>query len=134
MVVFQTRPLPKIADSKNRGSKNGAGSWFNVAHNTESGTGQNPDGRKVGKPGRSFQSAAVDELLNQRPSESQKGLGGGWFDKPYKERGDITGRFNSKSAARKEASAQIAKIPFPLAQHIAKVFKLEEKRAALSNP
>jgi hypothetical protein len=32
-------------------------------------------------------------------------------------------RFNSRSIGRKAASAQIAKIPFPLAQHIAKVFK-----------
>jgi hypothetical protein len=30
---------------------------------------------------------------------------------------------------RKAASAQIAKIPFPLAQHIAKVFKPEQKEA-----
>lgn len=32
-------------------------------------------------------------------------------------------RASSKSPARKAASAQIAKIPFPLAQHIARVFK-----------
>ena len=36
-----------VADSKNRGSKNDGGSWFNIAHNTESGTGQNPDWRKL---------------------------------------------------------------------------------------
>ncbi len=46
----------KIADSKNRGSKNNGGSWFNEAHNTESGHGQNPDGRK------------------------QEGSGAAWFD------------------------------------------------------
>jgi hypothetical protein len=33
-----------------------------------------------------------------------------------------------KSPARKAASAQIAKIPFPLAQHIARVFKPEDAR------
>lgn len=32
-------------------------------------------------------------------------------------------RHNSRSDSRKAASAQIAKIPFPLAQHIASVFK-----------
>ncbi len=32
-------------------------------------------------------------------------------------------RFNSKSDSRKAASAQIAKIPFPLAQYIARSFK-----------
>jgi hypothetical protein len=36
-------------------------------------------------------------------------------------------KWGSKSDSRKAASAQIAKIPFPLAQHIAKVFKLEAK-------
>jgi hypothetical protein len=34
-------------------------------------------------------------------------------------------RFAGGSNARKAASAQIAKIPFPLAQHIARVFKAE---------
>ena len=29
-----------------KGRKNGGGSWFKVAHNTTSGKGQNPDGRK----------------------------------------------------------------------------------------
>jgi hypothetical protein len=56
------------------GHKNNGGSWFNIAHNTTSGKGMNPDGR-----------------LN--------------------------------NSARKAASAQIARIPFPLAQHIARVWK-----------
>jgi hypothetical protein len=86
--------------------KNNGGSWFAQAHNTGSGHGQNP--------------------VNGR-----KGHGGGWFSderedgtRPdYRETGCITRRFNSRSAARKAASAMIAKIPFPLAQHIARVFK-----------
>jgi hypothetical protein len=36
--------VPALDDS---GRKNGGGSWFNIAHNTESGHGQNPDGRKL---------------------------------------------------------------------------------------
>lgn len=95
--------LFKIADSKNRGAKatkNDGGSWFNVAHNTESGVGNNPAGRK--------------RLTDAR---------GTWFDK-----GDGKGFVRSDTAstsgnARKLASAQIAKIPFELAQHIASVFK-----------
>ncbi len=69
------------------------------AHNTESGHGQNPDGRK-------------------RLGEAA----GTWFDK-----GD--GNFiRSDTAAtsgkkRAQASAKIAIIPPPLAQHIARVFK-----------
>lgn len=58
------------------GSKNNGGSWFNQAHNTESGHGQN----------------AVN--LN-----------------------------NTTDSARMKASAKIAIIPPPLAQHIARVFK-----------
>jgi hypothetical protein len=37
--------------------------------------------------------------------------------------GSLSATTSSHSAARKAASAQIAKIPFPLAQHIAQVFK-----------
>ena len=32
--------------------KNSGGSWFNIAHNTTSGKGQNPDGRKSATPGK----------------------------------------------------------------------------------
>lgn len=73
--------------------KNTGGSWFNVAHNTTSGHGQNPDGRKVG---------------------------GGWF---YGENDHPMRKGTSKGAARKAASARIAKIPFALASHIARTFK-----------
>lgn len=82
-----------IADSKDRGSratKNGGGSWFNVAHNTTSGHGQNPTKR------------VTDSF--------------GWS-----QNSDLRGN-SSKSSARKAASARIAKIPFPLARHIAHVY------------
>lgn len=61
---------------------------------------------KTGKPGRSFQSAAVDAIKNN---------GGRWRTG--------NGAMSSKSDSRKAASAQIAKIPFPLARHIARCFK-----------
>ena len=51
------------------------------------------------------------------------GKGDKWFQ-------DGAATFGSKSSARKAASAQIAKIPFPLAQHIARVFKPEIAEAA----
>ncbi len=38
-----------------------------------------------------------------------------------------TPRTSSKSEARKQASAAIAKIPFSLAQHIARVYKPDEQ-------
>jgi len=79
---------------------------------------------KTGKPGRSFQSAAVE--LSR--SDGMKGEGGAWFN-DYKSRKDRGGNIerlsctSSKSPARKAASAQIAKIPFELARWIAHCFK-----------
>jgi len=89
---------------------------------------------KTGKPGRSFQSAAVEGV-------KQRGRGAAWFDKALDERckeatevkngGDWFGpgsncslqrRSSSGSTSRKAASAQIAKIPYTLASHIARVY------------
>lgn len=80
--------------------KNTGGSWFNVAHNTTSGKGQNPDGRK--QPGISGPRA--------------NGKGSRWFQ-------DGAASHGSKSNARKMASAMIAKIPLPLSRHIARTAK-----------
>lgn len=76
----------------NQAIKNNGGSWFNQAHNTGSGHGQNPDGRK------------------------QEGSGAAWLDNGLS-------KLPSGSNRRKQASAKIAIIPPPLAQHIARVFK-----------
>jgi len=38
----------QTASVEHTGTKNTGGSWFNVAHNTTSGKGRNPDGRKNG--------------------------------------------------------------------------------------
>jgi len=91
-----------IADSKNRGSKNTGGSWFNVGSPGQKEVGRNPvhelTGRKVGK-------------------DWFGGYGGGfgWDCSPMR-------RNNSKSTARKAASAAIAKIPLPLARYIAQAW------------
>ncbi len=84
--------LNTVAD---RQTKNAGGSWFNVAHNTTSGHGQNPDGRLDGVkvPGRS---------------------GPAWFDE--------TSKTGSKSSARKAASARIAMLPEALSRHIAQCY------------
>jgi hypothetical protein len=65
------------------------------------------------------------QVMEQR-AEAAKGTGS-WFGN-YKEakaagRGSLNRYTSSNSLARKAASAQIAKIPFPLAQHIARCFK-----------
>ena len=99
--------------------KNSGGSWFAIAHNTESGHSQNPvtgEGQKVpgfrfDGSGRSFQSASV--------AATQDGLkiGGDWFRDPA-----CHSKHGSRSNTRKAASAMIAKIPFELARHIAAVY------------
>ena len=74
--------------------KNTGGSWFNIAHNTTSGKGQNPDGRKNGND---------------------------WFGSG--EDCSLQRRAGSKSSARKFASAMIAKIPLALSRHIAATYR-----------
>lgn len=66
--------------------------------------------------GRSFQSASV---------EGRK-IGGDWFSDPQ----STCRRHGSKSPARKMAAAMIAKIPEPLARHIARVFRPVKSEAA----
>ena len=83
------------------GQKNGGGSWFAVAHNTTSGHGQNPDGRKL---------KDIEGYERDHPAAF------GWK----------IPRTSSHSARRKLASAMIAKIPLPLARHIAAVWKPRE--------
>ncbi len=88
--------------------------------------GDGPLGRKVpmnfhehaktGKPGRSFQSVAVEEGLK---------IGGDWFSDPK----STCRKHSSRSHARKAASAQIAKIPFELSSWIARVYKPESRAA-----
>jgi hypothetical protein len=81
-----------------RASKNNGGSWFNIANNTTSGHGQNPDGRPIKNGG---------------------GGADGWFgdnrDNPMR-------AHHSKHSSRKAASALIAKIPLPLASYIARTY------------
>ena len=72
--------------------KNNGGSWFNVAHNTTSGKGQNPvTGGVTGQ-----------DRYGRKNARSAKTF--------------------SHSLARKAASALIAKIPFELARHVAQAW------------
>jgi hypothetical protein len=90
-----------------------------VAHNTTSGKGQNPDGRKThGHVNRRNGHGHTRHLTNpaehgvKTPNNGYAGMSG-WGN----------GHTGSKSNARKAASAAIAKIPFALAQHIARTYK-----------
>jgi len=93
--------------------KNDGGSWFAVAHNTESGHSKNPVNRTKGTGGSWFTPDQTDRVQGH-----------------WRESGCVARCYNSKDARRKAASAAIAKIPFPLAQYIARVFKPAEEQAA----
>ncbi len=81
--------------------------------------GRKVPGFRFDGSGKSFQTASV-EGLKGIPHEGVK-EGGDWWNKECRKTG--MARFGSKSSARKAASAMIAKIPLPLAQHIARTFK-----------
>jgi len=115
--MWSERIVPRLNDGSidpmahamhtNLGSKNTGGSWFNVAHNTTSGKGNNLDGRK--QPG----------IAGPRAN----GKGDRWFQ-------DGAAAHGSKSSARKYASAMIAKIPLPLSRWIARSFKPSQSERA----
>ncbi len=97
---------------------NDGGSWFNVAHNTTSGKGQNPDGRKtVGHLNQRDGHSHTRHLTNQ--AEHVKN-GGDWFASGAD--CSLQRRQSSKGSARKAASAHIAKIPLPLSRHIGRAW------------
>ncbi len=118
--------VPALMPFTSSGSKGGNGSWFNVAH------GQQIEGNCAGHPARGdnepsrknnggswFSEAHNTESgVGQNPVNGTK-QGGNWWHDPE----SITRRHSSKSPGRKAASAQMAKIPFPLAEHIARCFK-----------
>ena len=119
----------------NQAMKNNGGSWFAVAHNTKSGHSKNPVNSEQFKsnPG------THDRITGPgRPRFIREGIkvSGDWFG-PYAEQkaaGTISpGRLHGKNTnARKQASAMIAKIPFALAQWIARCFKPEENKVVQS--
>ena len=125
---YKAKAFNGQADQRLRATKNDGGSWFAVAHNTTSGKGQNPDGRKVpsesgrrtdvGKGARfTSQDCGIEaSIANAADGHKQRGSGPEWW------RGEV-GSKSSKSSARKAASAHIAKIPLPLARWIARAWR-----------
>jgi hypothetical protein len=106
-------------------TKNSGGSWFNIAHNTTSGHGQNPDGRKTaGHINKRDGHGHTRHLTN--PDEHRKN-GGDWFGSGTD--CSLQRKASSKSNARKAASALIAKIPLALSQHIARAWKPQLKES-----
>lgn len=122
---FDARPKGNVAMHREGTTKNDGGLWFNIAHNTTSGCGNNPDGRKLASEngrrtdvGKGARFTSRDCGL-EAAGTKQNGSGREWFAGE----GKISREPSSHSPARKRASAEIAKIPFPLAQHIARCFK-----------
>jgi hypothetical protein len=83
-------------------SKNTGGTWFSIANN--------------GKP-----TVRNDPRDARRTEMGEYGLkfGGGWW---HDSTNNLIRKSSSRSVARKAASAEIAKIPFPLARHIARCY------------
>lgn len=110
--------------------------------------GQKLPGFRFDGSGKSFQSEAVKtvgiihqrdgyshmrHLTNQAESDGVKfsQSGDAWFDGTPRDKmlgNKGPAAYGSKSNSRKAASAMIAKIPFPLSQHLARVFKAEWER------
>lgn len=112
-------------DACAEGIKNAGGSWFAIGSPGQANTGQNPDGRKVpgldwskfGKAG--YKAQGFNVTAAQRIRQEGLKFGGGWW---HDSTNNLIRKASSRSSARKAASAQIAKIPFPLSSWIAKCF------------
>ena len=107
---------------KDTASKNNGGSWFAVAHNTKSGHSRNPvncpeRGLKIGDQN-IYRTDSGPSPHFTNPTEGVKVALSGrrWF-------AEGPGSVSSSSSARKEASAQIAMIPCPLARWIGEVYR-----------
>ena len=137
--------VPALMPIIRRAGVNGdGGSWFNVAHNTTSGKGQNPDVRKtVGHVHRRDGYSHTRHLTNQREHDGVKVPGNKLSEngfaipvarqidkskKPASFQLSEDDRRQHLSYSRKAASAHIAKIPYELARHIARAWYPVEGR------
>jgi hypothetical protein len=130
------------------GTQHPQGSWFAIAGSKNRGA-QKREGRNFHGPERGESSPSFNGGDHETRGVKQHGSGAAWFDRALDERHreatkgfvtglgrghdwrqDPSGRFNSKSSARKAASAQIAKIPFELASWIARCYKPEPREVA----
>lgn len=110
--------------------KNSGGSWFVPPPGRKCAAKNNPDGRKIGggakvpgigwtgfaDTGSSWRNREHVGIKADKDDGVSYGGSFGWDGSPLP-------RGNSKSSARKRASAMIAKIPLPLSRHIAAVYR-----------
>lgn len=103
------------------GMKNQGGSWFRHSHNNvphSCGDALNHPGRALDRTARTPHMTNPDEHRGIKHQAS----GRAWFD-------GGAAAFPSGSSRRKAASAMIAKIPLPLARHIARVWHPQRRVA-----
>lgn len=135
-----------VADSKERGGRKGpGGDWFEDGRQGQDACAEGlkvagfnfHHFEKTGEPGGSFQTAAVKVAsepgrhtdvgngarFTSRDCGIEKGFAKEWRDSP-----NGMPMMSSQSPARKAASAQIAKIPFPLSSYIARALKPQALR------
>jgi hypothetical protein len=109
------------------GIKNDGGSWFNIGSPGQKVVAQNPDGRLLHKRnGHGHTRHLMNAAEHERNERGVKGFtpNGGPLGK-----NELGRKHGSKSAARKSASALIAKIPLVLSRHIAASWKPEARVA-----
>lgn len=129
--TIRGQDFTRIAGKQAEGRKNDGGSWFNIGSPGQKEVNRNPvhelAGQKTsGHMNKRDGHGHTRHLTNLAEHEGVKqpgisgvrdnGKGDAWFQ-------DGAAKSGSKSNARKAASAQIAKIPLPLASWIAKCFK-----------
>jgi hypothetical protein len=113
---FQTASVEATGRKRNPdGTDHPQGSWFRIADSAHGDRGQKvpaySDPRRNGGRGVHLTSPAENAVDGTK-------IGGDWFRDPA-----CHSKHGSRSNARKAASAQIAKIPLPLASYIAQAFK-----------
>lgn len=114
-------PITVTRSMKNPGFRFDGSGRFNVAHNTTSGKGQNPDGRKVpSESGRRTDVGKGARFTSRDCGIEGAKNGGDWFGAGAD--CSLQRRQSSKGSARKHASAMIAKIPLVLSRHIAQAW------------
>lgn len=118
--LWKDREIPRLnqghAPLSEQGTKVGGQNWSRFKETGE----VSPHWRMEATKGKG---SWFGDYQAQKKEQDEAGLkqGGDWFGKG--EACSMSRRFSSRSKARARASAEIAKIPFPLASYIAKHFK-----------
>jgi hypothetical protein len=86
-----------------KATKNDGGSWFNVAHNTTSGKGQNPDGRKAGQAKQGAARRRERRAVHEHVKAGLKRIGGWERNKRVARRGGAGSRQQEQQEQRPQS-------------------------------